>query len=231
MYNKILKLCLDENINLIKKKLSIQNFGNVSTRINKDLFTIKPSGYNLEKLNFKDMPIVKIKDGLELTKKLKPSTDTETHRLIYKNFAEIESIAHTHSKYATAWAQTSKSIPNYGTTHSDFCIKSIPCLKFLKQNKVLNRYEYNTGLQIINFFKKNKSQLFDYPGVLIAGHGSFAWSKDKDSSVKNIEIIEFISEVAFYTKVIGVKKIIPEYLIKKHFYRKNGKKSYYGQRK
>ncbi len=231
MFKKILKLCLDENISLIKKKLSIQNFGNVSIRINEDLFTIKPSGFNLEKLNSKDMPIIKIKDGLEVTNKLKPSTDTETHRLIYKNFSEIESIAHTHSKYATAWAQASKSIPNYGTTHSDFCMKSIPCLQFLIQNKVLNKYEYNTGLQIIDFFKKNKSKLTDFPGILIAGHGSFAWSKKKDSSVDNIEIIEFISEVAFYTKLIGVKKQIPEYLIKKHFYRKNGNKSYYGQKK
>lgn len=231
MTAKILKLCISENRKLINKKLSIQNFGNVSIRIDNKFFAIKPSGTNLAKISYKDIPIISIKTGQKKDGKLTPSTDTITHSIIYKNFPDVKSISHTHSKFAVAWAQASKSIPVLGTTHADFCESKIPCLNYLEKKKIINNYEFNTGIQIVDYFKKNKLNIFHYPGILLSGHGSFAWGKNLTTSTSNIEIIEFIAETAYYSKLVKINKAIPKYLVKKHFDRKNGVTAYYGQKK
>jgi len=154
-----------------------------------------------------------------------------THLVIYNNFSSVNSISHTHSKFATSWAQTSKNIPIYGTTHADFCKKEIPCLRYLSKKNVLKNYELNTGKLIVNFFKQKKLDINHFPGILVAGHGSFAWGNSITSSTKNIEIIEYIAELAYYSNMLKVKKSIPKYIVEKHFNRKNGIAAYYGQKK
>lgn len=226
---KFAELCLKQNKIVVEKNLVIQNFGNVSLRIDNDHFVIKPSGVNLYKINVKDMPVVNIKKRKKIFGKLKPSSDTETHLEIYKKYKNIKSVTHTHSTYATGWAQTGKSIPLLGTTHADFWEKDIPNVKFLTKNKVVNDYEKNTGKIIIETLNKLKLNAYNCSGVLVMGHGPFVWSDKIDGSIKNAEALEFIAKLAFISNQLKIKKKIPRYISKKHYYRKHGKKAYYGQ--
>tara|TARA_Y100000768_G_C23975977_1_gene683094 strand:+ start:814 stop:1512 length:699 start_codon:yes stop_codon:yes gene_type:complete len=232
MKKKILKfaeLCLQQNKIVVEKKLSIQNFGNVSLRIDDNHFVIKPSGVNLYKIKVTDIPVVNIKNGKKILGKLKPSSDTETHLEIYKKYKNIKSITHTHSTYATGWAQTGKSIPLLGTTHADFWEKDVPNVKFLTKNKVVNDYEKNTGKIIIESLNKLKLNAYNCSGVLVMGHGPFVWSDKIDGSIKNAEALEFIAKLAFISNQLKIKKKLPRYISNKHYQRKHGKKSYYGQ--
>ena len=225
----ILNLCIFQNKLLHAKKLIISNFGNVSLRIDNEHFTIKPSGINLNKLTLKDMPIVNINSGGQISGRLKPSSDTLTHLEIYKKNKLIKSVAHTHSTYATAWSQSGKSIPIYGTTHADYWKKEIPILGFLKKKLVINNYERNTGIEIIKKLAKLKYKIEDCPGILISGHGPFCWGKTHKDSVLHCEVLEFIAKINTLTLQIGLKKKLPKYIAKKHFNRKHGEKKYYGQ--
>ena len=227
---KFSKKCIEQNLLLLEKGLLIQSFGNSSIRINKNYFIIKPSGVNLKSLKTNDIPLIRISDGKIFTNKFKPSVDTPIHHQIYKNFTEINSISHTHSKFASSWAQTGKNIPILGTTHSDYSYDEIINLKYLNKSKVLKGYEMNLGIQIVNFISKLTNPFY-VPGVLLSGHGVFSWGKNHSDSVMNAEIIELIAEMALYTSTIGVNKKIPSFLIKKHFFRKHGIDSYYGQSK
>ena len=226
---KFAELCLKQNKIVVEKNLVIQNFGNVSLRIDNDHFVIKPSGVNLYKINVKDMPVVNIKKRKKIFGKLKPSSDTETHLEIYKKYKNIKSVTHTHSTYATGWAQTGKSIPLLGTTHADFWEKDIPNVKFLTKNKVVNDYEKNTGKIIIETLNKLKLNAYNCSGVLVMGHGPFVWSDKIDGSIKNAEALEFIAKLAFISNQLKIKKKLPRYISNKHYYRKHGKKAYYGQ--
>ena len=229
-YSNFLKDCLKLNIELVQKGLVVQNFGNVSIRINNNLFCIKPSGVDLTKIKSDQLPIIDIRKSKSIIGKMKSSSDTLTHLEIYKSNPKIKSITHTHSKFATSWAQTGKNIPILGTTHADFWHREIPNINYLNKKLVENNYEKNTGLQIINFFSKKNYQLTDLPGVLIPGHGVFCWGTADKTSNQNAELIEFIAELAYYTCQIGIRKKIPKHLIDKHYFRKNGKNSYYGQK-
>ena len=226
--NKFLQECKKQNKLIVEKKLSIQTFSNVSIRIDKDHFTIKPSGVLPHKIKDKDCPIIRIKDGKKINGKYNPSTDTPTHRILYKKFFNLKSISHTHSKFATAWAQTAKSIPNYGTTHSDYWTSEIPVTKYIKKSD-LKKYEENTGNLIVDNIIKRKLTTENCPGIIVAGHGSFCWGDNFDSAVKYSEMLEFIAELALYCELIKVKKKLPNYLSQKHFDRKFGKRKYYGQ--
>jgi len=221
--------CIDQNKKLVKKKLVIHNFGNVSVRYDKNYFMIKPSGVNLSNVKTSDVPLVDIRTGKKVRGNLKPSSDTQTHLEIYKKFDKIKSITHTHSEYATAWAQTSKSIPLIGTTHADYWKDEIPIAKHLNRSKVKKNYEKNTGKLIIHSLKKKKLSAYNCPGILVSGHGPFVWGQEIDSSVLNAEILEFIAKTTFFSFLIKIKTKLPKYISNKHYQRKHGKKAYYGQ--
>ena len=228
-YKNFLKECKNQNIRLVKKNLSIQTFSNVSIRINEKYFAIKPSGVLPNKIDINQCPITRVSDGKKIHGKYNPSTDTPTHQILYKNFRNLKSISHTHSKYATAWAQTAKSIPIYGTTHSDYWVTKIPVTGYIKRKK-LKDYEKNTGYLILDTLNKLKLKTKECPGVIVAGHGSFCWGDEFKSAVNYSEMMEFIAELAYYSEQIKVKKKLPFYISKKHFERKFGKKRYYGQK-
>ena len=156
LISRLKNICLKSNKLLLSKKLTLQTFGNVSQRIDSKHFVIKPSGVNLKKTKAKDMVIIDIKSGKKIKSELKPSSDTETHRILYKYFPNIHGIAHTHSTFLTSWAQTGKSIPNLGTTHSDYWRSFIPITNDLKPREVKNNYELNTGKAIIKLLRRKK---------------------------------------------------------------------------
>jgi L-ribulose-5-phosphate 4-epimerase len=223
------KACLKSNKDILVKNLAIQTFGNASQRVDQNIFVIKPSGVNLKRINDKDLVIIDINSGKKIKSKLEPSTDTETHRVLYKQFPNLRGIAHAHSTFLTSWAQTGKSIPNLGTTHSDYWRNEIPITDDLKPKDIKKNYEYNTGKSIISILMKKKLNPEYCPGVLTKFHGAFAWGNSSDEAVKNLEAMEFIAELAFYTTIIGYKKKVSKKLVDKHFFRKHGKNKYYGQ--
>ena len=223
------KKCLEQNRLLVKKKLVIHNFGNVSLRLDKDHFTIKPSGIDLRNVKSSDFPIINLRTKKVIKGKLKPSSDTPTHLEIYKSFSKIKSITHTHSPYAITWAQSGRSIPLVGTTHADYWSSEIPIANFISQKELNNGYEKNTGKLILSTLKKKKIDPYKCPGILVAGHGPFTWGTEITSSIINAEILEFIAKTTFNSLLIKIKRKLPRYISKKHFERKHGKSSYYGQ--
>jgi len=224
------KKCHLANINLVLKGLAIHTFGNISSRIDKNYFCIKPTGANLDKLRHDDYPIIRISDNKKVEGKLKPSSDTPTHSLLYQTYPEIGSIVHTHSKYGTAWSQAKKTIPILGTTHADYSQKNIQVTKPLNKKNIFNNYEKNTGISIVNCLEQNKLKPLECPGVLVANHAPFCWGSNTDNAFKNAEILEYIAELAYLTIQINQKSKIDKYLIEKHYSRKNGKNAYYGQK-
>ena len=230
MINQKIKNCIKQNILLIKKDLVIQTFGNVSIRIDTNHFCIKPSGIPAEELKINDIPIIRISDGKKIKGNLQPSTDTPTHQIIYKKYKDIKSIAHTHSKYATSWAQTNKSIPLLGTTHADYWINEIPVIKYINKSNLEKNYELMTGKLIIKTIENKKYNPISCPGVIVSGHGPFTWGTDETKAVLYSEMLEYIAELAFISMQIKINKKIPNYISRKHFERKHGKSSYYGQK-
>ena len=226
---KYAKQCIEQNKIIAEKKLVIQNFGNVSLRLDNNHFFIKPSGVNLSKIKPRDVPLINIKTGKKVLGKLKPSSDTATHLEIYKKFKNIKSITHTHSTYATGWAQTGKSIPLLGTTHADFWKGDIPAINFISKRKIYQDYEKYTGKLIVDTLKKKKMDAYNCPGVIVMGHGPFTWSKTLDGSIKNAEALEFIAKLSFISIQLKIKKKLPFHISDKHYQRKHGKKAYYGQ--
>lgn len=226
----IQKNCHVANVNLAKSSLVIHSFGNISSRIDDKYFTIKPSGANLNILKHADYPIIRISDNKIIKGKLNPSTDTPTHCLLYKKYPEIGGIAHTHSKFATAWSQAKKSIPILGTTHADYSQKNIQVTNPLKKNQIIKNYEKNIGNSIIDCLKKSKIKPLECPGILVANHAPFSFGINANQAFKNAEILEYIAEVAYLSLQINSKSKIDINLIKKHFFRKHGPTSYYGQK-
>ena len=226
----IQKNCHVANVNLAKSSLVIHSFGNISSRIDDKYFTIKPSGANLNILKHTDYPIIRISDNKIIKGKLNPSTDTPTHCLLYKKYPEIGGIAHTHSKFATAWSQAKKSIPILGTTHADYSQKNIQVTNPLKKNQIIKNYEKNIGNSIIDCLKKSKIKPLECPGILVASHAPFSFGINANQAFKNAEILEYIAEVAYLSLQINSKSKIDINLIKKHFFRKHGPTSYYGQK-
>ena len=226
----IQKNCHVANVNLAKSSLVIHSFGNISSRIDDKYFTIKPSGANLNILKHTDYPVIRISDNKIIKGKLNPSTDTPTHCLLYKKYPEIGGIAHTHSKFATAWSQAKKSIPILGTTHADYSQKNIQVTNPLKKNQIIKNYEKNIGNSIIDCLKKSKIKPLECPGILVANHAPFSFGINANQAFKNAEILEYIAEVAYLSLQINSKSKIDINLIKKHFFRKHGPTSYYGQK-
>ena len=176
-----------------------------------------------------DMVLIDL-EGKKIEGKYKPSSDTATHIELYKAFPEIGAIVHTHSSYATSWAQARKDIPAFGTTHADYFYGDIPCARALTKEEIENDYEKNTGLVIIETLKERNINPMDIPGIIIASHGPFAWGKDSRQAVYNAVVLEELSKMAYRTIQINPNiKSVEKYLLDKHYFRKHGKNAYYGQ--
>ena len=217
------------NKKLLNSGLQINNFGNASIKYN-NLCFIKPSGVNLGLTKFSDISIVDIKSGKLLSGK-KPSVDLDIHLSIYKNCKGINFITHTHSLYATSWAQSGRSIPCYGTTHADYYPKEIPITDLVNKKDLKKNYETEIGNTILKKLKKIKVKAADIPGILVLNHGVVAWGNTGTNAIENAIAIEFIAQSAFNSELLNrsVKKL-PNDLHKKHYDRKHGKNSYYGQK-
>lgn len=230
MLEELKKEVFEENLELVEKKLVIYTWGNVSgiDRESK-IFAIKPSGVGYDIIKSDDMVLIDL-EGKKIEGKYKPSSDTATHIELYKAFPEIGAIVHTHSSYATSWAQARKDIPAFGTTHADYFYGDIPCARALTKEEIENDYEKNTGLVIIETLKERNINPMDIPGIIIASHGPFAWGKDSRQAVYNAVVLEELSKMAYRTIQINPNiKSVEKYLLDKHYFRKHGKNAYYGQ--
>jgi L-ribulose-5-phosphate 4-epimerase len=229
-YNHIQEAAFQANRQLPTLGLVLFTFGNVSAA-DRDLgvFAIKPSGVAYDDLSPEKMVIVDF-EGKTVKGKLRPSSDTLTHALLYKQWPKIGGIAHTHSTYATAWAQSQRDIPIFGTTHADHNTVDIPCAPPMADEMILGDYEYQTGFQIINHFREKGLNYEEVEMVLVGNHAPFTWGKTPDKAVYNSAVLESIAKLALLTLQIDVNAPrLKDSLIKKHYERKHGPNSYYGQ--
>lgn len=218
------------NMQLPKLNLVVFTFGNVSAA-DRDLgvFAIKPSGVPYEDLSPDKMVIVDF-DGNTVEGTLRPSSDTKTHAVLYKNCEGIGGVCHTHSTYATAWAQSHRDIPIYGTTHADHNTVDIPCAPPMSDDMIKGDYEYQTGFQILNCLQERNLSYKDIEMILIGNHAPFTWGKNADKAVYNSAVLEAIAQMAIITEQINPQVArLKDSLIQKHFERKHGPNSYYGQ--
>lgn len=217
------------NIELVKQNLVIYTWGNVSgIDREKGLVVIKPSGVDYDAMKPNDMVVLDL-DGNIIEGNLRPSSDTPTHLELYKKFKKIKGVVHTHSTWATQWAQAGRDIPAYGTTHADYFYGDIPCTRKLTKDEVDNGYEKNTGKVIIERFENIDENAL--PGVLCREHGPFSWGTSPANAVHNAKVLEEVAKMAYYTEMINNKKdTISQYLLDKHYLRKHGKNAYYGQK-
>lgn len=225
------------NLDLVKHGLVIFTWGNVSAiDRSSGLVVIKPSGVSYDTMKPSDMVIVDL-DGRVVEGELNPSSDTPTHLVLYKAFPEIGGVVHTHSTYATAWAQAGLDIPNIGTTHSDYFHEDIPCTRNMKKREVFGEYEKETGNVIVERFKGMKPM--DTPAVLVRNHGPFAWGTDADNAVHNAVVLEEVAKMGFISMTLNLSTLdivnhsprMNKLLIEKHYSRKHGPDAYYGQKK
>ena len=193
------------------------------------LFVIKPSGVDYDKLSPEDMVVVDL-EGNVVEGKYRPSSDTPTHLVLYKRFPQIGGIVHTHSPFATSWAQAGRGIPCYGTTHADYLYGEIPCIRNLTPQEIDEGYEENTGIVIADEFDRLGLDPVAMPGALCKNHGPFTWGKDAHEAVHNAVVVEEVAKMALYTEMINPKaEPTPQAMQDKHYLRKHGKNAYYGQ--
>ena len=230
MLEELKQKVLQANLDLVKHKLVLFTWGNVSEIDRKSgLVVIKPSGVSYDDMTADDMVVVDL-NGKVVEGKLRPSSDTPTHIEFYKAFADVGGVTHTHSTFATAWAQAGRDIPFYGTTHADYFYGDIPCARSLTKEEIEGEYEKNTGLVIIERFKKDNIKPLEVPGVLIKSHGVFSFGKDADGSVYNATVMEEVAKMAFITEQVNPQvKRADKFMMDKHYLRKHGKNAYYGQ--
>ena len=230
MLEQLKKEVYEANMELPKRGLVTYTWGNVSG-IDREsgLFVIKPSGVDYEKLSPEDMVVLDL-DGNVVEGKYRPSSDTATHIELYKKYPEIGGVVHTHSPWATSWAQAAREIPCYGTTHADYFYGTIPCARNLTKEEIDAGYEKNTGTVIIETFENLGINPMYTPGVLCANHGPFTWGKDAHEAVHNSVVLEEVAKMATKTESINPRAPkAPDYLKDKHFFRKHGANAYYGQ--
>ena len=232
MLEELKKLVYEANMELPKYGLVTFTWGNVSA-IDRETgyFVIKPSGVEYDKLTPEDMVVVDL-DCNKIEGRYNPSSDTATHAELYKAFPEIGGVVHTHSSYATSWAQAGRSIPCYGTTHADYIYGEGPCVRCLTKEEIEEAYEKNTGLLIVSEFKKMEKDPLAVPAVLCKNHGPFAWGKDAKEAVHNAVVLEEVAKMAYRAETINARiQPAPLELQDKHYYRKHGANAYYGQSK
>jgi L-ribulose-5-phosphate 4-epimerase len=229
-YQHIQEAAYEANMQLPKLGLVLFTFGNVSA-VDRSLgvFAIKPSGVPYAELTPGKMVIVNF-DGNIVQGDLRPSSDTKTHAVLYKHWENIGGISHTHSTYATAWAQSQRDIPIFGTTHADHTTVDIPCAPPMNDEMIKGDYEYETGFQIMNCMQGKKLSYEEVEMILVGNHAPFTWGKTAEKAVYNSAVLETIAQMALLTEQINPQASrLKEALIKKHFERKHGPDSYYGQ--
>lgn len=229
MYQNLKRRVLEANLMLPNHGLVTFTWGNLS-EIDRDkgLVAIKPSGVDYNNMKVDDIVLVDLAgDTLEGIRK--PSSDTLTHLELYKAFPKLGSVVHTHSKKATVWAQASSDIPALGTTHADYFHGDIPCTRPLRPTEIKQDYEKNTGAVIIEEFIQRKIDPIAIPGVIVSGHGPFSWGKDPLEAVHNAVVLEEVADMALATRVLNTGIRIQKELLDKHYFRKHGEESYYGQ--
>ena len=221
----------EANILLPKYGLVIFTWGNVSAVDRKSgCFVIKPSGVEYEALRPKDMVVVD-PEGNKIEGQYNPSSDTATHAEIYKAYKDIGGVVHTHSSYATSWAQAGRGIPCYGTTHADYFYGEIPCIRCLTKEEIESEYEKNTGLVLVAELERMKKDPLAVPAALFQYHGVFSWGKDAHEAVHNAAVTEEVAKMAFRSELINPEiKAAPQALQDKHYFRKHGANAYYGQK-
>jgi L-ribulose-5-phosphate 4-epimerase len=214
-----------------RRGLAIYTWGNVSAfDPNKGVFAIKPSGVAYDKLR-PELLVVLDLDGKVADGKYNPSSDMETHRVLYRSFSGIRGITHTHSTYAVAWAQARKAVPVFGTTHADHGAGEIPCTEIMDEKAVKNNYELETGNLIVDAFRKEKKDPLHMPMILVAGHGPFTWGDSAAKSVYHGAVLEEVCRMALLTLSLNPEAVpLPEHIIRKHWERKHGPNAYYGQK-
>lgn len=229
-YKELKEIVYESNMRLPDLDLVLFTFGNASAvDREREVFAIKPSGVPYEKLNPEDIVIVDF-DANVVEGQMRPSSDTETHAVLYKNWPNIGGIVHTHSTYGTAWAQTQQDIPIMGTTHADHLTKDIPCAPVMSDEMIEGDYEEQTGYQIINAFKNRNLSYEEIEMILVANHAPFAWGKTAEKAVYNSAVLEEVAKMAYLT--LQIRPDAPrlkDTLIKKHWERKHGDSAYYGQ--
>ncbi len=229
-YKTLREAACEANLEIPRRNLAIYTWGNVSAfDRDKGVFAIKPSGVSYDALTPESMVIVDL-EGKVVDGKFRPSSDTDTHRILYRSFPDIGGITHTHSTYAVAWAQARRSVPVFGTTHADHGAEEIPCTDMISPEAVRTAYELETGKLIASTFKEKNIDYTSMPMVLVAGHGPFTWGKDASKSVYHGAVLEEICKMAFITLGLNPKaEMLPDYVIGKHWERKHGAGAYYGQ--
>ncbi|KFF07326.1 L-ribulose-5-phosphate 4-epimerase [Flavobacterium reichenbachii] len=230
LYKDLKQECYEANMQLNALNLVVYTFGNVSAVDRKNgVFAIKPSGVPYEDLKPEDMVIVDFDNNI-IEGTMRPSSDTKTHAYLYKNWPNIGGVAHTHATYSVAWAQSQQDIPIFGTTHADHLTADIPCAPPMADALIEGNYEHNTGIQILDCFKEKNLSYEEVEMILIGNHGPFAWGKNAAKAVYNSKVLEVVAEMAYLTLQINPNAPrLKDSLIKKHYNRKHGKDSYYGQ--
>jgi len=222
------------NMALVQAGLVVLTWGNASgVDRERGVMAIKPSGVAYESLRPEDIVLVSLENGEPLAgERLRPSSDTPTHICLYRRFREIGGIAHTHSRYATSWAQAGREIPCYGTTHADTFHGAVPLCRALTPEEIEQAYEWNTGLVVVEHFLANDLHPLHVPGVLLPYHAPFAWGDTPEKAVENAIILEEVACLAWHTELLNPRATVaPEAIVSKHFQRKHGKDAYYGQPK
>jgi len=230
MLEELKKKVYEANMELPKYGLVTFTWGNVSA-IDREsgLFVIKPSGVDYDLLKPEDMVVMDL-DGNKVEGRYNPSSDTPTHLELYKAFPEIGGIVHTHSSWATSWAQAGRGIPCYGTTHADYLYGEVPCVRNLTKEEIDEAYEKNTGILIADEFEARRLDYNAAPAVLCKNHGPFTWGKDAHEAVHNAVVLEEVAKMAARCELINPKnQPAPQELQDKHYYRKHGANAYYGQ--
>lgn len=230
MLENLKKQVFAANLDLPKHGLVKFTWGNVSA-VDRDSerIVIKPSGVDYESMTYEDMVVVDF-EGNKVEGKLNPSSDTATHVALYKAFPEIGGIVHTHSPWATSWAQAGVDLPALGTTHADTFYGDVPCARFLTEEEVSRAYEKETGHVIIETFKARGIDPMAVPAVLLKGHGPFTWGKTPEEAVMNSVVLEEVCRMNYYAKAINpLSSVLPQAVLDKHYLRKHGKNAYYGQ--
>jgi L-ribulose-5-phosphate 4-epimerase len=222
---------LEANLALPRHHLVTFTWGNVSAIDRASgLVAIKPSGVDYDGMTVEDIVVLELESGRIVEGSKKPSSDTATHLALYRAFADIGGIVHTHSRHATIWSQAGQDLPAWGTTHADYFYGTIPCTRLMTEQEIVNEYEHNTGEVIIETFRSRGISPTAIPAVLVNAHGPFAWGKDADNAVHNAVVLEEIAYMGIFSRQLtpGIKDM-PQNLLDKHFLRKHGANAYYGQ--
>ena len=232
MYKELKERVFRANMLLPRYDLVKFTWGNVSEiDREKGVIAIKPSGVEYDVMTAEDMVVVDLVSGKVVEGKYKPSSDTDTHLEIYRNFKDVGGIVHTHSRWATIFAQMKKDVPALGTTHADYFYGSIPATRDMTKEEIEGEYELNTGKVIVETFETRNITPKDVPSVLVASHGPFSWGKNADNAVHNAVVLEEVAFMAWHTMIMG-KDIVSmdDNLLDKHYLRKHGANAYYGQK-